>query len=136
MLVKVHPHRNKIKWGDVRNVSVKAKGPVEYYSMVLLDDVEFKINENARKRVIYDSQRNVHAWAVGELSAFNIHEIDYLWWNQYLIERGYENVVYNPWHGGEFYKPLTAGEYAPVYNAESVSIFGRNCMARGINWKH
>jgi hypothetical protein len=127
-IVRAHPHRNKIKWGHIDCISVKPQnGPVEYYSVIRLSNVTFKVSESGRIRAYEDGVRNVHAWAVGNLVSGNhnvklnlgqLHELD-----------NWTEVTYSPNHPTFVYKD---GE---AYNAKEVILAGKYCWAKGVNWK-
>lgn len=73
MKVKVHPHRSMVNAGVEACVSVtpdKKHGRAYYMGTVMLRDVEFRIHASGVARARKEQQRNVHAWAVGEV----IHE--------------------------------------------------------------
>lgn len=72
MRVKVHPHRTMVNSGIEACVSVtpdRKYGRAYYMGSVMLTDVEFRIHESGVKRAQAEKVRNVHAWAVGELSS-------------------------------------------------------------------
>lgn len=73
MKVKVHPHKSLVNQGVEACVSVtpdKKHGRAYYMGTVMLRDVEFRIHQSGVARAHKEGQRNVHAWAVGEI----IHE--------------------------------------------------------------
>lgn len=81
MRVKIHPHRNKVLSGIEECISVTPdqKGGRAYYAgTVVLADVVFLVHrgedstgrptgKSGLSKARKDKQRNVHAWAVGEL---------------------------------------------------------------------
>lgn len=70
MKVKVHPHRTMVNAGVEACVSItpdKKHGRAYYMGTVSLKDVEFRIHTSGVKRAQAEQQRNVHAWAVGEV---------------------------------------------------------------------
>lgn len=70
MRVKVHPHRTMVNAGIEACVSVtpdRKHGRAYYMGTVMLNDVVFRIHESGVKRAQAEQQRNVHAWAVGNL---------------------------------------------------------------------
>lgn len=74
MKVKVHPHRPLVKAGVRECISItpmKRYAHAYYMGSVLLSDVSFVIHEAGLKRAVEEQQRNVHAWAVGELITQN-----------------------------------------------------------------
>ena len=71
----------------------KQNGKVVCYAdSVLLKNVSFKVSESSRKRVLNTKQRNVHAYAVGELVAFNT-----------AAKFEGKDISYNPYYAGFFY---------------------------------
>lgn len=73
MKVKVHPHRNMVTAGVEACVSVtpaKPRSRAYYMGTVMMKDVHFVIHESGKAKAQEAQQRNVHAWAVGDL----VHE--------------------------------------------------------------
>lgn len=73
MRVKVHPHKTMVNAGIEACVSItpdKKHGRAYYMGTVFLRDMSFRVHESGVKRAQAEKQRNVHAWAVGEL----VHE--------------------------------------------------------------
>ena len=74
-------------------MSIQQNGKVVCYAdSVLLKNVSFKVSESSRKRVLNTKQRNVHAYAVGELVAFNT-----------AANFEGKDISYNPYYAGFFY---------------------------------
>lgn len=70
MRVKVHPHKTFVNAGIEACVSItpiRKYGRAYYMGTVALYDVDFVIHESGVLRAQAAQQRNVHAWAVGEL---------------------------------------------------------------------
>lgn len=70
MRVKVHPHKTLVNAGEEACVSItpdRKHGRAYYMGTVALRDVQFRIHASGVKRAREEQQRNVHAWAVGEL---------------------------------------------------------------------
>jgi hypothetical protein len=127
--VKAHPHYNKIRWGHVRNISVKGPDWLDYYSFIVLHNVTFKVSEAGRRRALREQKRNVHAWAIGDLLAANIGPVDAERMARHFESIGYHAVYYNPYQGPMF--NVKGG--GTISDAKSVVMFGTQCWARGIN---
>jgi hypothetical protein len=72
MLANVHPHKTRINSGVEACVSVTpahAGGRAYYKGAVVLRDVRFRIHQSGVTRARNEQRRNVHAWAVGEVTA-------------------------------------------------------------------
>lgn len=72
MKVKVHPHRNKFMNGDQQCISVTPAGRggrVFYCGTARMENVRFVIHQSGVTRARSESKRNVHAWAVGDLTS-------------------------------------------------------------------
>jgi hypothetical protein len=63
--VRVYRNLNRNCMSVVDNSS---KLVIAHTSFVLLDNPVFKVSEAGRQRVLRTGRRNVHAWAVGEIS--------------------------------------------------------------------
>ena len=81
---------------------------------VLLSDVEFKVRESGRQRMLKEQRRNVHAFAVGLLVDY-VHPSD----ERTLSSIEGRVVTYNPKELASFYDLLTQ---APVTNADLVHL--------------
>ena len=81
---------------------------------VLLADVEFRVRESGRQRMIKEQRRNVHAFAVGML-------VDYVHPSDERRLEGIEGrvVTYKPLESPQFFDKLTQ---TPVVNAELVHL--------------
>ena len=74
-------------------MSVQQNGKVVCYAdSVLLKNASFKVSESSRQRVLNTKQRNVHAYAIGELIAFNT-----------AANFDGQDISYNPYYAGFFY---------------------------------
>ena len=81
---------------------------------VLLRDVEFRVRESGRQRMLKENSRNVHAFAVGRLIDY-VHAED----TRELALIDGRAVSYNPHHLAVFYDEQT---FAPVTSAETVHL--------------
>ena len=81
---------------------------------VLLSNVEFRVRESGRQRMLKENTRNVHAFAVGRL-------IDYVHAEELreLAQIAGRSVTYNPHQLALFFDEQTL---APVTNAEMVHL--------------
>lgn len=82
----------------------KSRRVIAHADQVLLDDVEFKVSETGRQRVLVEKRKNVHAFAVGELVAMTPPDN----WSARtgelaldIKQRG-RAVTYNPYKAGTF----------------------------------
>ncbi len=89
----------KAKYYIYRNLrtggfSIKHRGIViKRFKNAIIDNVEFKINESARLRVIAEQRKNVHAFVVSE----SISDID-----KYVSENNLQKIEYNPYKNKTF----------------------------------
>lgn len=82
-----------------------------------LKDVEFKVNETGRQRVLREKKKNVHAYVVGTVS-----------W-EYVNRFGQKDVNYNPYKAPTF----TTKEGDPVLKAKRAMVrIGLPIVAHGI----
>lgn len=71
MKVKVHPHKTLVNSGVEACVSItpdKKHGRAYYMGTAMLENVSFRIHSSGVERARKEKQRNVHAWAVGNLT--------------------------------------------------------------------
>ncbi len=101
MRVRIHKNLNRNVWSRM----VGGKGPVSHVLSAALADVEFRVQEGSRQRVLERKVRSVHAYCVGE-------EVDVPADLDGMVE-----VSYNPYRGGSFYRRDTG---APVTRAALV----------------
>lgn len=86
--MKVYVYRNLHK----NCYSVMHRGRVVMHAdNLVLTDVEFRVREAGRQKVIAKKRKNVHAFVVGQLQA-----------NEKVSIAG-ERVAYNPYTGHSFY---------------------------------
>lgn len=67
MKVRVYYNLNKSVWSVQHYIPGKGWRVREHLKSLVLEDVTFKISEAGRQRVIRESRKNVHAYAIGEL---------------------------------------------------------------------
>lgn len=100
MRAKVHPHRTMVNSEVEACVSVtpdKKHGRAYYMGTVALRDVHFRIHHSGVARAREEGQRNVHAWAVGEI----IHELPEQHQPTPTMLKNLVQVTYH-YHIGEF----------------------------------
>jgi len=68
---------------------LKTKRVIDHVESIILKDVTFKVSEAGRKRVLRDKQKNVHAFAIGEI--YHANRVTG------------QQVKYNPYLCGYFY---------------------------------
>jgi len=85
---------------------------ISHESSVALRDVEFKVSEAGRQRVLREKRKNVHAFIEGTLAESD-EEI-----------KADTPVSYNPYRGPFFYS-----EKGDVHSAHSVIIFDKKVFA-------
>lgn len=61
-----------------------------------ITDVDFKVNESGRQRVVLEKKKNVHAFVCGRLLKVNV---------EYKIGRFWVKTTYNPYKLPYFYHP-------------------------------
>jgi hypothetical protein len=107
-------------------LSVQYKGKViDHAKSICLKDVEFKVSQAGRSRVLREKRKNVHAFVVGDIS-LNRPPMYYL--NKYSekyteFER---KVTYNPYKYNSF---VYADTEEPIKNADYVFIEGKSIFA-------
>lgn len=96
---------------SVRSCEGEDKGLViGHVNSFVLNNVEFKVSEAGRQRVLRERRKNVHAGIVGKLEGYTGNKN-----SKRLLT--YENpirVSYNPYFGEKFYE---VGSKNPVLNA-------------------
>jgi hypothetical protein len=92
---------------------------------VFMENVQFKVSQAGRKRVLKEKRKNVHAFVRGELvrhfSPYGYLDID----KDFVVHNGTE-LTYNPYKYSTFVIKET-GE--PVYEAKKVVLIGRKIFA-------
>jgi hypothetical protein len=106
---KVRVYRN-LRTGNF-SVQAKVEGKwkvVGHESYLTLADVEFKVSEAGRQRVIRERSKNVHAFVVGTLIPF-------------VNQNTNSEVSYNPYKSSQFFvkttgEPITHSEFVILKN--------------------
>jgi len=80
-----------------------------------MNNVEFKVNETGRERVLKTKHKNVHAFVVAK----NVHAPAMTQWcaEEMANVGGYKQVSYNPYEGSHFFVVETK---EPIYKARHV----------------
>jgi hypothetical protein len=87
----------------------------EYTNDIFLRNVEFKVSEAGRQRVLKDKRKNVHAFILGERFPFIPKSFVYR-----------DEVSYNPYKGENF---IVVSEQKPLDWAKYVAIVGGKVIA-------
>ena len=83
---------------------------IDHVNEIHLNDIQFKVYEKGRQRVINSKRKNVHAFIIGhESKTFAIHKESF-------------PVSYNPYKTPKFYN-VNTGEH--IEYADSIGIIGR-----------
>lgn len=99
-------------------LSVQHKGRViAHVNSILLDGVQFVVQEGGRQRVLRERKKNVHAFVVGTV----IRD---------FTAGAWKRVSYNPYRGATFYLLETDG---PIYSAPAVLVAGKDILV-GLPW--
>lgn len=67
MRVRVYYNLNRSVWSVQHYLPGKGWRVREHLTSLVLEDVEFKVYEAGRQRVLANKRKNVHAFAIGEL---------------------------------------------------------------------
>lgn len=67
MRVRVYYNLNRNVWSVQHNIPGKGWRVRDHLTSLILEDVEFKVSEAGRQRVISQQRKNVHAFAIGDL---------------------------------------------------------------------
>lgn len=106
--MRVAVYRNLTK----KCLSVKAlEGPlrgrvIAYSREICLEDVEFRVSEKGRQRVINEKRKNVHAYVIGKIT-------------NSLFDKLSTRLMYNPYKTSSFVSATTG---VPVRTADRVRI--------------
>ena len=103
MIVEVYWNLRKRTW------SVRAKDTrlvIDHKDSILLKDAILSVKQGGRERVLRDQQKNVHAFAIGE-----VVDLDR------LIYPYNSQVIYNPYKYTSF---VMADTEEPIYKADHV----------------
>jgi hypothetical protein len=102
-----------------RLFSVRQDKVVCHTDYICLSDVEFKVSQRGRERVLREKRKNVHAYVTGHLVSPDVV-------NKNTVGQAWLNVTYNPYKFKSFvfevldkfkknyYKPLTSARYADM----------------------
>ena len=103
MIVEVYWNLRKRTW------SVRAKDTrlvIDHKDSILLKDAILSVKQGGRERVLRDQQKNVHAFAIGEV--VDLDKLIYPYNNQ---------VIYNPYKYTSF---VMADTEEPIYKADHI----------------
>lgn len=89
---------------------------VAHVQAITLGDVEFKVSETGRRRVIEERRKNVHAFVVGNVVSVNV-----------LPQNTDHKASYNPYKAPTF----TAADGAPVLSANCATVTTRGVFLEG-----
>lgn len=97
MRVRVYYNLNKSVWSVQHYLPGKGWRVREHLTSLILEDVEFKVYEVGRQRVLANKRKNVHAFAIGELvSRYS---------NGYTGH--FDRASYNPYKAAHFVNSVT-----------------------------
>ena len=128
----------------------KTRKVLMHATHVKMSDVTFKVSEAGRQRVLKEKQKNVHAYAIGQLEAvdgldrqgqrygFN----ENLLWSDYdgteMYKQGFREVRYNPykapWFSGMYPEPELRHMHCVMRTAPLVMAFGGRMYASA-HWR-
>ena len=107
-------------------LSVQYKGKViDHAKSICLKDVEFKVSQAGRARVLREKRKNVHAFVVGDVS-LNRPPMYYLRKYSDKYTEFERRVTYNPYKYKSF---VYADTEEPIKTADYVFIEGKNIFA-------
>jgi hypothetical protein len=93
---------------------------IGHYDSIVAENVEFKVSQKGRERVLRERKKNVHAFVISD----KIH-VDVKTWPDYNI--GYlSSVRYNPYHYDSFVDWLDK----PIHNADCVWLLKEDGKAK------
>lgn len=101
--------------------SVRQGGIVRFHThAICLKDVEYKVSEAGRQRVLRQKRKNVHAVVKGTI----VHSRE-LWFEKLPFPADW--VTYNPYKNDSFYvvgdgEKITKSQYADLYNNEPILV--------------
>lgn len=103
MKVRVYYNLHKHVYSVQHYIKGKGWRLYKHLNKVYLEDVEFKVYEIGRQRVLQEKRKNVHAYVIGTLKDFKrINDIC--------------TVTYNPYYTSSF---IIKANKAPVKNAKA-----------------
>lgn len=107
-------------------LSVQYKGKViDHAKSICLKDVEFKVSQAGRARVLREKRKNVHAFVVGDVS-LNRPPMYYLRKYSDKYTEFERRVTYNPYKYNSF---VYADTEEPIKTADYVFIEGKDIFA-------
>lgn len=118
---KAWVHLNLPRWQNWLHYGTNAlvnsvkigREPMKYVWGIALRDVEFRVHERGREKVLITGQRNVHAWVIGEPMKRSGRDS---FWN-------WPRAVYSPFEGPTFVDLETL---EPLHGAARVVIHGKD----------
>lgn len=119
--VRVHFHLRKKVFVIVPLEGEFKNKTVLYTDNLSLENVEFRVRESGRQRVLRERQKNIHAFAVGRLQNFA---------KEHSLNQSGAYVNYNPYNNNSF---VVEGTDIPVKSADSAKLFGKSILAYQIN---
>ena len=105
---------------SVRGVNSYGKmSVVAHVKNIVLSEVEFKVSERGRARVLREKKKNVHALVCGEVVSWD-----------FLVAtlKSHTTVVYNPYLYSSFVDKYNK---KPIYKAEKALIYSNGCIHVG-----
>ena len=102
--------------------SVRQGGIVRFHThAICLKDVEYKVSEAGRQRVLRQKRKNVHAVVKGTI----VHSRE-LWFEKLPFPADW--VTYNPYKNDSFYvvgdgEKIKESQYADLYNNEPILVY-------------
>lgn len=112
MLVRVYKNLHK----NCLSVQAKVNGRwkvIKHVNSIYLEDVEFKVSQAGRKRVLHEGRKNVHAFVVGRYSYVYNNAVNAMAPTMYNVRR----VKYNPYRSGHF-----TVDNQPVLTAKAILV--------------
>ena len=104
-------------------LSVQYKGKViDHAKSICLKDVEFKVSQAGRARVLREKRKNVHAFVVGDVS-LNRPPMYYLRKYSDKYTEFERRVTYNPYKYNSF---VYSDTFEPVYKVKWAGVINRD----------
>jgi len=85
-IVRVYYNLHKKKYSIQKYVKNKGWRLSHHSDEVYLTDVEFKVYENGRQKVLREKQKNVHAFVLGKMGEFKGEYVEQITYNPYLYD--------------------------------------------------
>lgn len=119
MRVSVHHDENKDTLVIMKNGELMTSIATE----VLLVDVEFKVNQEGRERMLKECKKNVHAYVEGKLLAYTLLRGDTaIMEDEFRAENNAIRVTYQPYNQSTF---IVADTKHPILAASTALIARR-----------